>query len=760
MALFKGGDSELVDARANMDKSLKSLESDTQVAILGNTVELERMNAELKENSDSQSKLMQEQVAILQQITEKQDAMYNDIRKLLAWEQERRKEELVSRQGGAGAKASGKGKPATSARVRSWFGHTLDPSREHQLIYESIIPGTGTWIFDEPAWKNWANHGGGGGDNPSSTILAISGPRGAGKSHLAVSAYNWLRSQADEYTCVGSFYFREGTKDYNDFYKAIAWIIVQIAEQSATLCEKINQEISRDEVNDDGVYDEEMWESIIEPIFRKPSKYHLQIVLDGVDELDAFNTNLLFNFLRLIGREHGTNVSVICTLRPHLLPRLEDLNASTVVLSKEMQSVDMKTLIWHHLNKDSRLRRFDQYVKQRICAKLEEKADCLLYAEHMLRHFNTTARQSLVLKQLETAMPQDLEAFYASILSDLESRINGPQQEALKVLLAWLAYSYRPLALAECLALLGIVSDGSLDLEAELQGTQLARFLTIAHSDERISSDGEQDLRPFIDAQEDPDLKYSDSDLPLKFQERSMRGYFRQDVLADSHGLRTSSAMAHQNIFLVCSDIVNGRIQVEYRDLRRYAARNWAFHLSWSGNLDTDQRVACLEGLGNIMTNSHGAADFLECLDVDYDEISAPFVSQGDLLLRNMSWWSTVIGNNPDTQFSQATLAWAADVREDKQSAFVPLMEAHIANWSRALDLESALKSYRFARTCAGLVSVASEPHCGSSKCWLTLFTTFRRAIAFCCRSSPTMTRKHVTMKRRSLESLRPLATC
>ncbi|KAI3400781.1 hypothetical protein diail_1990 [Diaporthe ilicicola] len=722
-ALFKGGDQELVDSRKNMDTTMRNLQDATQKAILGNTVELqqsgeetrallEQMEQELQENSESSKRMMEEQFSMLKEITEKQNSIFNDVRKLLEFEQDRRKNEALTKQ--SGTKSSGSTKPPTSNSVRVNFGWSTDPEKEYQVLQHSLIPETGNWIFEEPEWKAWVEQAE---DNDVSPILAVSGHRGVGKSHLAASIYDHLKSVAGETTCVAHYYFREDTKDLGDFYNAINWTVVQIAERNANLCDRINKHVSQEDVEWDGDNWEDVWNLFVRPLFPKTSKYQLKIVLDGIDEVRApVGQGELLDWMRAVKGNKESNISIVCTLRDttvgenNLLAQVEEIGTESISITKEKQISDTKALIWGRLNGDVGLIKFDPYVKQRIATRIEETADCMLYAEHMLRHFSMIGRAHLVLKQLKHSMPKNLEDCYDAILHGLEQKSGASQLEGLKSLLAWLSFSYRPLTLSDSLQLLKVVFGSPLDLESELQGNQLARVLKIADRDERESSDTETG-GVIVNTDEDPDAKYNDSDLPLKFLGRSMRDYFRQsqDV---AEGLRTPAPVAHRKIFLVCCDIICGRIEVEDESLRSYAGRTWAYHLSWcafaaNSNGDT---AACLQGLGNIMTNAHGAASFFRHHGVDYEEIHKNHGDEwpikdfrDDLLMQHMAWCADLISKSSSDLLSQNTRDWAKSTLVDWRNAFVPLARAHITDWLQTADTESATASYKFSRTCISL---------------------------------------------------------
>ncbi|KAL2277917.1 hypothetical protein FJTKL_15052 [Diaporthe vaccinii] len=467
---------------------------------------------------------------------------------------------------------------------------------------------------------------------------------------------------------------------------------------------------------------EDVWDHLVKPLFPRTSKYQLKIVLDGIDELPVLvqRDELLRCLEKIrdvnIGKE--SNISIICTLRDDrggendLLKQLEEIGITSIGVTKEKQGPDTKALIWAHLNSDNGLKTFDPYIKQRIATRIEETADCMLYAEHMLRHFSQIGRESLVLKQLEHSMPKSLEDCYDGILHGLEQKTASSQLGALKSLLAWLSFSGRPLTLADSLQLLKTVFNSSLDLESELQGNRLARVLKIAGREERQSSDTDSGSSA-ISTDDNPDAKYDDSDLPLKFQGRSMRDYFRQaqDITED---LRTPASVAHRKIFLVCCDIICGKIKVQHESLRSYAARNWAYHLSWTNiTLETNgDSIACLEGLGKIMSSAHSAASFFQDHGVDYEDIHSDFVDEfpvtdftNDVLISHMSYWASLISQLTSTSdlLSQGTVAWAKETIEDKRNAFVPLAKAHISEWLQAADVESATKSYKFSRSCIAL---------------------------------------------------------
>lgn len=728
--MVRGEDGDLGGARKKMDTSLTRLQAATEYAILGNTEELQRMNADLQKNQEVQIQRMEQQTQMLETVLERQDGVRTDlmsIHKLLVVFNERRQEESAKQ---SGNKAGNRNKPPTSNRVRSMFGDTMNPAHEYQDIKDSLIPETCSWIFDEPTWAEWVAQ-----EKEKNTprILVLSGPPGAGKSHLAACAHDQLvklaERDAGSNTCVAHFYFREATDGLNAFHNAINWITVQIAEQNAALCERINVEMARDDIEFYTSEWEDIWGKFVKPLFCGSSTARLQIVLDGMDELVLDSeSKMALEFLQLVKETADLNVSILCTTRSSMIPKLEGLAAGSIAVTKEKQLADMKALIWSHLNNDSRLRKLSRYIKQRISSKLEEKADCeshllpeklsymlttqgMLYAEHMLRQFNNIGREPIILKQLEQSMPENLKELYDTILADLQRRTADDKQQAMKSLLWWLAFASRPLNLAESFSLMNLFPGSSLDLEEELQGQQLARLLKIGDVEERAQNDGDNSNLTNVDllGQSDPDAVYDDGDRPLKFQERSMRGYFRS-ASQDEQGLRTPGRVAHGKILTLCSKILFGEMDNIYGSLRKYAAQHWIWHfacwcyLSLNSNPGPaeDERVACLEALGAIMTNHGNFATTIESLDMDYEEVLRDLPN--DYLVAKVAEGATMATSLGD-KMSETTLTWARDAVADKGAAFVTLVKGHISNWFRAQDLKSAAQSYKVIRSIIPLVS-------------------------------------------------------
>jgi hypothetical protein len=141
------------------------------------------------------------------------------------------------------------------------------------------------------------------------------------------------------------------------------------------MCQRINAVVAKEDEFLD-IYDwEDIFCKVITPLFDGSSKACLQIILDGVDELEKHSMDNFIRFLHLIQSNPELKISTLCTTRPSILPLLGEFYSNSIAIVKEKQLPDLKALIWHHLNTDSGLRKLSRYMKQTISSKLEEKAN-------------------------------------------------------------------------------------------------------------------------------------------------------------------------------------------------------------------------------------------------------------------------------------------------------------------------------------------------------------------------------------------------
>lgn len=381
--MIRGEDSELGDARKQMDRTLSRLQEATQLATLANTEDnlaktddLNKMMTELKQNEEDQHavllkhvEMFTESYAMEQDMRDEQRAMYRFIR--------------AHSDGQARNNASSTAAPVPpsgSARIRSYLDLGVDPQYVYNELKESILPDTGRWLFGDephPLWEAWLSRTG-------PQILIIEGDGGVGKSCLAAAVYDHLVQQIDleEPTSVVRFHFRESTNGldlqsslYFGSYQlenAIKWMIVQMAEHDPEICQQVNSEISREDSDLDITDWRSNWSLLVTPLFK--TERRLQIVLDGLDELlqDRMGLDLIkfFQFLQT----QDIKLKIFCTTRPSFLEmlKLENVDYSSMRIEKSHQLRHMTALIWKHFESDRNLRKFSSTTKQNMSKLLED----------------------------------------------------------------------------------------------------------------------------------------------------------------------------------------------------------------------------------------------------------------------------------------------------------------------------------------------------------------------------------------------------
>lgn len=348
-----------------MDKKLARLQNATEFAILGNTEELQRMSQELKTNQDSHTAMLQQQMEVMGSIRDTTENIRNDMAKLLKAFNEQKKEKGGERGRTAAVDQS---KPPSAKRIRNVLPEVEGDDHEYHILKDTIVKDTCNWVFNEAQWEEWMA-------KESRSLLAITGEPGTGKSHIGATVYEKFLEEAQKdskHTCAAHFYFREQSESLSYFIYALITVINQVVEQNAPICELINTEWLKDEVAID-VWDwDDLMRKLLAPAFKKGSKNHLYLMLDGIDELEDMDT--LIEFLEII-KEQELRISIVTTSRPTVLPKLSEVaSVLNIEVNKEKQLDDLKELVWNRLDSLSALRNFGRYVKQRIADKVQEFA--------------------------------------------------------------------------------------------------------------------------------------------------------------------------------------------------------------------------------------------------------------------------------------------------------------------------------------------------------------------------------------------------
>ncbi|KAM0418624.1 hypothetical protein ACHAPT_012427 [Fusarium lateritium] len=684
--LLQGEDSELGGARKNMDKKLSILQNATEFAILGNTEELQRMSQELKSNQDSHTAMLQEQMEVMGSIRDTTENIRNDMAKLLKAFNEQKKEKSGEQRGRN--VVVDQSKPPSAKRIRNVLPEVEGEDHEYYILKDTVVKDTCNWVFNEAQWEEWMAKEG------SRSLLAITGEPGTGKSHIGATVYEKLLEAAQKdakHTCAAHFYFREQSQSLSGFIYALITTINQVVEQNAPICELINTEWLKDEVDID-VWDcDDLTEKLLAPAFRKNSKNRLYLMLDGIDELEDIDT--LVEFLEIV-KEEELRISIVTTSRPDVLPKISEVvSVLNIQVEKEKQMDDLKELVWNRLDSLSALRNFGRYVKQRIADKVQEFAPNMLYAEHMLLRLNDLGREGAVLRSLEKPLPADLHDLYEALVAECYRHLASDHEFLVNRLLHWVAYSVRPLSLNEVMSLLSTWDEGG-EPDIEEIPRPLTKFIRVgdpgadAEARAKIQSQGGwgtavNQLEKTQDAA--PDAIYDDGTLPVKFHERSMRSFFREAPRKEETQ-RWKPSEAHRQLFLDCAKMARQGSTV-IPSLRQHATRYLVNH--WRHiNIEehsVEEQVEVMEAFGLAMLNKYSYATLLEQQEAGYKDIFP------DDVFDKVSKWAKL-----QLILSQEVSDWWAGLANNSRNCLVHLARAHIKGLYNAINTKQAVT--RFSR--------------------------------------------------------------
>ena len=568
---------------------------------------------------------------------------------------------------------SGKGPSAAGSRryknaqVKRHFSDGAEARNiiraQRKEIAESFVEGTTEWIFQDDTYKAWVD-----GEVPA---LWLAGCAGTGKSFLAHAIASKLEHRHEEHVSVASFFFREDQEALRSFRNALRCAVLQIADSNPAYLEVVAAEIAKENADDDP------WSQFFTSRFPSDSQDHFYFILDGVDEARPVDQGAIATLIRQLPSAN-LNIHILFTGRPSLETLFAEDTPRVIHLSKERISADMQLLTAARIKSLPRLRKFHRQTKRRIEQRLGERADSMLYIEHMLRRLSAIGREGAVLKDLEKNLPDSLEALYKLLLAECQRGRTHAQYLTLKTLFAMLAYSERPLSLDEATDLVKLTDpDDTFDIEDEVIGRS-ARLLDLGRDqdeaeDDNHESDQQADDSDGGNADQDLELLSERGKTRIALQERSMRDYFRA-VSVEEDGLRTSAEHSHLLIFellvrLLCDEAPTE--VVEKPCLHAYAAHYWAHHFV-KIDVAPEHVAKVLGGLSTIFNNEKNVA-------ASFEAYKAPYYDALEEQTSFLAKLRAFLQLTKDVDDLAPTVKdWAKDLFDAPEKALLPLARGHV----------------------------------------------------------------------------------
>ncbi|KIL90692.1 hypothetical protein FAVG1_06427 [Fusarium avenaceum] len=486
--------------------------------------------------------------------------------------------------------------PETIAKLREWLQPTdyLAESGEYRRHLLSQAPGTGLWLCETDEYRKWH-------DSPDHGSLWIKGVPGAGKSVMAASLIQHLRTTED---CPVLFFFFRNIVAANFSPRTLIqdWL-AQLLPFSPKLQFALQPRLK---TNLAETSDNDLIQLFLDGVSCVPKLY---CVGDALDEMSTDNRPFLQKLNSLASHRPRT-LKFLMTSRPkqHLQSTLRDSSIVHISLQQQLVDADILSYLNHRFemapNSDRHLE-----LKQDIIDMVAKRSDGLfLYAKLTMDQVESSLQldESIDIATLEASVPLGLEQTYTSMLAKQRGE-PGVTTDVQMLVLEAVTHSSRPLRLNELASLLKCIrpditessdfkrlisiSCGPLIEILEDETLQVIHhsFTEFLRGDTRNATTLSESDFPIIDSLQAYKhmavncLRYLQSGSLLLESEQSGMA-----IIDPSVSFEKPKHLAEK------FEVVDKRDSFEYRQARlqhpflNYAVENWSYHASFYDVEDSD----------------------------------------------------------------------------------------------------------------------------------------------------------------------------
>jgi ankyrin repeat protein len=344
---------------------------------------------------------------------------------------------------------------ATLVKIRKWLA-APDPSVNFQKALKLREPHTGQWLLESDLYREWKEN---------ASFIWLHGIPGCGKTILSSTLLENILGDAtsDPGKAVAYFYFDFNDRRKQDPELMVRSLISQLSQQCIRISSSLDELYSAYGNGQSQPSLDALLKVLQNLIKDSPRTY---VIIDALDECN--NCRELMNVIKDISTWHLLGLHVIFTSR-----RVGDIDSTLgyilddkniLCIQTEAVNHDIRLFVRQRLSNEPSLRKWqtDSTLKQQIETSLMEKAHGMYtstHYPHIIYYANETrfrwaACQLDVLgecrnrKQLFQALadlPPNLDETYDRILYTIKK---SDIPYAIRIL-RWLAFSSRPLVLAE-----------------------------------------------------------------------------------------------------------------------------------------------------------------------------------------------------------------------------------------------------------------------------------------------------------------------
>ncbi|KAI1352905.1 hypothetical protein F5Y01DRAFT_323655 [Xylaria sp. FL0043] len=338
---------------------------------------------------------------------------------------------------------------ATASAKKAELRTLLNPCG-HDFICAKL-DGTLDWFLSNPIAKSWlaASCPPSPTLSPASRLLLIHGSKGSGKSVLAASAANYIKSTGTPCAFYSFFHGIERQRKFKSMFSTILWQMLNFDGTSSEIFSRVHDIL----LSCDFVSITSLLQAIecVFPILKTP----FYIFVDGIDESDddwssgdgpmkifeGWLTQFPQLHILLAGRQ---------SILHHEVARYPE---RSIELSEDVTRGDISLFINHKIRDYPHLDAMPEHVRSHIQRVLQEKSTGMfLWVDLVFKELRYCHSPSLVRDCLE-ALPRQLEDEYARLFSQLISRLHGeadrlgPPIRMARTLLALIMSALEPLTI-------------------------------------------------------------------------------------------------------------------------------------------------------------------------------------------------------------------------------------------------------------------------------------------------------------------------
>lgn len=320
-------------------------------------------------------------------------------------------------------------------KITKWLQPTLynAESNEFNRHLLSRSPGTGSWLRETDAYNRWR-------DSPHHGGLWIKGVPGAGKSVLAASIVDHLKTTEDPDTPILFFFFRHIVLANRNSVSLMRDWLAQLLPHSVAVQGVLQPmaKTSKMESVSEGV----LWDCVLKGLQDVPRVF---CVADALDEMETKGSATFFQRLNGLATFSSAKVKLLMTSRPR-----QDLQSclsatSTIHISLEEEKVgrEIETFIKNRLQHTSVPNTDQEALSKAIAAR---SRGLFLYAKLLIDQVLPALKDDANIDI--KALPIHLEDMYNQMLARQAKEISISTELQVS-LLGLITHSTRPLRLRE-----------------------------------------------------------------------------------------------------------------------------------------------------------------------------------------------------------------------------------------------------------------------------------------------------------------------